>query len=385
MTLSNSRFANTTGLALMFSHGNADIDQTQFVNGGPARFANCTKVRIRNSLFSGNTGTGGYPAGALSLSCPVEIDDTQFANNKGVIGGAIEFTPAADSATLEGVTFTGNIATKSGGAIGFDPNNASPRAIDIRYGVFKNNTAPIGGALDLGEDGMNATVFTGYAVQFVGNQATVSGGGLSGFDASVTLSRAVFANNTAVQQGGAVFLRRSSKPGAAQPADTIANALIVKNTAQSGSAISDSDVLVVNSTIADNQGEALSFATSSKAAASWQQMALKNTIVSNNANGNCQAASADLGTIADAGSNLQFPDQSCGTSIKLASPILDTLYDPVIGSPALGAGDIAACLGNAVHAIDVFGQARPQHGPNCSIGAVEGDIDRPVDTAQHNR
>ena len=175
LTLSDSRSPYFRS-SLILSEGNADIDQTQFVNGGPARFANCTKVRIRNSLFSGNTGTGTYPAGALSLSCPVEIDDTQFANNKGVIGGAIEFTSAADSATLEGVTFSGNFATKSGGAIGFDPNNASPRAIDIRYGVFKNNTAPIGGALDLGEDGMNATVFTGYAVQFVGNQAAVSGG-----------------------------------------------------------------------------------------------------------------------------------------------------------------------------------------------------------------
>ena len=99
---------------------------------------------------------------------------------------------------------------------------------------------------------------------------------------------------------------------------------------------------------------------------------LRNTIVSGNTV-NCQGSPAP----SDEGTNLQFPGTNCGASIPVARPNLDKLYLPVIGSPALGAGDNPTCVATPVSGFDVYAKPRPQ-GQTCSIGAAEGDLDKDV-------
>jgi hypothetical protein len=76
----------------------------------------------------------------------------------------------------------------------------------------------------------------------------------------------------------------------------------------------------------------------------------------------------------DLGNNLQYPDSSCGASLRTADPMLDSLYVPLLGGPALGGGRLTLCIPDPVSARDVFGHHRPQ-GKSCSIGAVEGSLE----------
>jgi hypothetical protein len=56
-------------------------------------------------------------------------------------------------------------------------------------------------------------------------------------------------------------------------------------------------------------------------------------------------------------------------------PQLDSLFVPARGNAALVGGDISICTGPDVHNTDVWGQFRPR-GPKCSIGAIEGAMDK---------
>jgi hypothetical protein len=121
-----------------------------------------------------------------------------------------------------------------------------------------------------------------------------------------------------------------------------------------------------------------------------RRIVLRNTIVAANGKQNCmlifgaRKETADKGGIPlapidllDEGNNLEFPAGSCAPTIPVADPHLDTLYLPVVGSPAMGKGHNETCLASPVSALDVYGKRRPQ-GIACSIGAAEGDLEKEI-------
>jgi hypothetical protein len=147
---------------------------------------------------------------------------------------------------------------------------------------------------------------------------------------------------------------------------SISNSTITGNTAEEGSAIvvSAASAGITNTTIAGN----ITTKPNGRAITGSPILSFKNTIIANNAGGNCQLN----GRITDSGGNLQFPDATCG-SIPSQDPLLDPVglkdnggTTQTIGlqpnSPAIRAGS-AACM-----QFDQRGVKRPNP---CSSGAFE--------------
>lgn len=135
-------------------------------------------------------------------------------------------------------------------------------------------------------------------------------------------------------------------------------------------------------TLVDNGGSGL------RHFAGWagNGVSLGNSIVANNGGGNCLVDEPGMGQgIVDAGGNLQYPGDGCGTGVLAADPLLGPLADnggltrtrlPALGSPAIDAAETAGCLELPVAGLDQRGRARPVDGDGnavaaCDSGAVE--------------
>src|SRR5262249_20333611 len=107
---------------------------------------------------------------------------------------------------------------------------------------------------------------------------------------------------------------------------------------------------------------------------------LQNSIVWGSSSGiNCNAP------VTDGGNNLQYPDNTCGSTIPVTDPQLSPLADnggPTQTmalqkhSPAIDAGDNAACAAAPINNLDQRSVARPIDGNEdrvaiCDIGAFE--------------
>ncbi len=148
-------------------------------------------------------------AGVLDVS---GITVTGFGNPDSITGslamngGAIYARYGCSIRIGEGTVFTDNCATY-GGALqveGFSSNNASTKAFDLEItgASFRNNQAKYGGAVNTGSVLYAPSTVSIQGSEFVGNTATISGGGLRiyGFDnaaepLSVTISDTLFQNN----------------------------------------------------------------------------------------------------------------------------------------------------------------------------------------------
>jgi hypothetical protein len=122
---------------------------------------------------------------------------------------------------------------------------------------------------------------------------------------------------------------------------------------------------IVNSTIADNEGVGLLGAGRLRAT---------NSVIANNKKQNCQLTGS-AAVLEDGGANLQFPGNVCSPTIPSADPLLDNFYVPDPKSPLQNAGLNTVCLTAPILGRDVYGQRRPRS-MQCTIGAVEGDIDQ---------
>lgn len=195
---------------------------------------------------------------------------------------------------------------------------------------------------------------------FRGNSRGVAvSGGLPGFaippDRSHVIDRSVFSDNaTAVQHCAAA--------DCAAPFElTIANSLIV-NSRDTSAAVRGRTIRLVNSTLAANRGVGI-------ASDPGAMVTLVNTIVAGSGRGNCQ------GSISAGGPNLQYPASTCGAA-AVADPRLTDRLEPGSDSPAIGAGNTAACASPAVNKIDYYGTVRLASG-TCSIGGVEKPLEHP--------
>jgi CSLREA domain-containing protein len=121
---------------------------------------------------------------------------------------------------------------------------------------------------------------------------------------------------------------------------------------------------IVNVTVAENSAP-----TGLGGGIAGAASTLTNTIVANNAGGNCSVA------ITAGSNNLQFPGTTCGATIPTADPRLGPLtggvYPLLSDSPAIDTGTNTGCP-----ATDQLGTARPVDGDAtpgavCDIGAIE--------------
>ncbi len=385
LTIERSRFEGTNGTAV-FSFGpdtTTRIVDSTFIGSSDAALllgtssagdANQT-IEIVRSTFSNNgvpaagqtsRGTGAVSLGCASAAkqCVISVTNSSFLNNQAsqTDGGALSIR-GATSVTLKGSKFEGNtVQSNNGGALFYDPGSAPNPKLDMQFTVFRSNRARFGGAVSV----VTAQV-VGQSVTFAKNEASDGGGGLHATDSAVDFNGGVFVENAA-RFGSAISLGRA-KPS------TLANTLIVRNRAVGAAFIGD-NTRFVNATVVDNSGIGIEMSATTGTS---RPISLRNSIVASNSRQNCTPAarSGSASPFVDEGNNIEFPGSTCSPTMTVAKPNLDSLYLPVMGSPAINHGDNTVCLGPPVFARDVYGKRRPQGG-FCSIGAVEGDLTKEI-------
>lgn len=222
--ISNSHFegnvAADSGSAI-FTNGALTVDNTKFVGnealgsgyaGGAIKInAKDSTVEITNSKFSGNTADNGY-AGAIYHSYgDVTIKDTIFDGNSADGSGAVMQGTKAGLLTIENSTFSNNESNKAGGALGlFNDAKISNTEFINNKNTADSEALEGGGAVFLGSVS-NVTAIEN--VVFKGNTSGSTGGAIGMRDpvngdnsgASLEISGAIFENNTAAGNGGAVY------------------------------------------------------------------------------------------------------------------------------------------------------------------------------------
>jgi predicted outer membrane repeat protein len=376
VTIARSRFRANDAIPIFSRTGRVEIVDSVFEgNRTGSVFRGCTGVSVVRTSFVDNakmdTGpdTGG---GAFTTGCPTDVVNGTFTGNTSQSnGGAVRVLNTAVRVSFRGSRFSGNQAVLGGGAVSVQPPGPTPLAIVLRQTIFSGNAAQNGGALHFEESGggvaPNARL-EGQAVTFSANRAADRGGAIGGKPAVVNLTRGVFVRNEA-QAGAAVWI---DTPLNAQSA--FVNSLFVLNQAPQGT-FNGRSTQFINSTVLGSVGPGLALLPAGGPA---QAIQLTNTIVENNSGGNCPV---DPGRVVDGGANLQFPGTSCGPGIPVAPALLDSFYAPLVGGPARAGGRDDVCRGAAVQGVDVYGTRRPQ-ADHCSIGAVEGDMDRTIASLQ---
>jgi len=318
----------------------------QNVTGGAVGGEGAGTIIIVASTFTGNTGSNGGAVGTRGKD--ITIVNSTFTDNQatgtyghtveGGDGGAISQDAADHSLTLCGDTFTGNVATASGGALwrrGFDSQgNDIVSLVDISRSTFDHN----------------------------GYRASPSiGGAISVSDVTLKISDSTVSNNLAGTGAGGIFC------GDYTVMD-FTNVTIVNNTSLGGGGIQLSGGVtgkLSNVTIAGNEGDGLY--------GSGNQIMLENCIIANNVPGLGDPSPSCDGPFLAEGQNIQFPmgGSACAPGITFVDPELGALQDnggptltlrPAADSPAIGAG-------TACPPTDQTGATRPAA---CTLGAIEG-------------
>lgn len=345
------------------------ISDSHFLDNGHSIFgtdpADC-EVVIAKSWFADNTAsddTHVKDGGAILSRCRLTIEDTQFERNHAGLDGGAVYLAHGVSASMRKVLFKQNRA-RGGGAIvhaGDGVGQEQRGSLSLRNGRFENNEASMaGGALLVSQS--NVVEISGSA--FIGNSAEVSAG-------------AIFVDRSLLNIHGSLFRKNRAPSGATiqgkcmSAIGRISNAIITDNiSATTGGAYYGSNMRFINTTVVNNgslpiqHGDLCGESTTIEFA---------NTILQGGWNGACGGGDTRR-TFSDLGHNLQFPWQTCGTSIPVAYPLLGPFYAPLMPmSPAGSSGDNTLCMAPPISGRDIFGTHRPQGG-TCSIGAVEGDL-----------
>ncbi|MBD1938887.1 choice-of-anchor Q domain-containing protein [Microcoleus sp. FACHB-68] len=335
------------------------------------------KTTVINSEFDGNDGTAGNQergGGAIATKSEgsLVVKDSVFTNNKGINGGAIN--SLLGGLTVENSTFlnnnttagsSGTVTSGFGGAIYTDgasafTNDSMGGTINIRNSRFEGNIgAGQGGAMFLFGYALDKIVVEGSTI--INNQVIKNGtgnalgGGIRIGNAEYTISNSTIANNSALTQGGGLWVAEKS-PG------KIINSTFSGNKAQGTDGTSglggammintSSAGNIINTTVANNHAGFMG-------GAFWgqnQYVTVKNSIFDENTGGNIWKIKQHVGApLIDGGGNIQFPpknpndstDVNVTNSIKIADPKLGSLQDNgggilthglLSGSPAINAG-----------------------------------------------
>src|SRR4028119_1900029 len=300
---------------------------------------------VTNSLFSGNDGSRaanterGGGAIATKSGGTLIVKDSEFSNNKGSFGGAVN--NLLGSLTIENSKFTGNRTTTGvGGAVYVDGANASgPGAmpgpvggnITIRKSIFDGNIAhEAGGAAYLfgypGDQMLleNSTIINNKAVM-----QGAAGGGIRQGNANFTVTNTFFGNNTAHSHGGGLWLGEKGNA-------TITNSTFSGNKAGNvgGAMLVDRknsfSTNISNSTFANNIADEYSGAIGVFKDPVNSPITVKNSIFDRNKANNPHKTRQHTGwELTNGGNNIQFPakltpawarDSNATANITIADP-----------------------------------------------------------------
>ncbi|MEG4127374.1 choice-of-anchor Q domain-containing protein, partial [Microcoleus sp. Pol14C2] len=392
LIITNGKTTDRGGAIGTTDEVNLTVENVQFNNnvadkGGGAIFGNFNNtLTVSNSKFNGNVATsanderGAGAIGFLSFKT-FTVTNSDFTNNKGINGGAINSLQG--KLTIDNSRFTGNDTTAAvyatgqdnpflrgfGGAVYTDrasnPSEASG-TIKITNSVFQDNKGR-------GEGGA-AYLFTGSQDSVILEKSTFqnneilglpnggnpgNGGGVTILSDStnqgLTIANTTFAGNKAGNQGGGLWMRNAPT--------TITNSTFSGNSTAfaagdynklGGAMTLGAPTTILNTTIADNSAGWVGGGIFAEA----NNVTLKNTILSNNtaANGGNpwgiqQHVTAQY---SDGGGNFQWPaknpndgsDFNATASITIADPLLGPLQNlngalvrPLLaGSPAIDKG-----------------------------------------------
>jgi len=296
------------------------------------------------------------------------IADTTMRNNRadGTSGSGGAMLNNGGTVELSSSSMSGNTAMRAGGAI---EDNAG-KGMTITAATFSSNSTGAnpgnGGALHISGAG-TVTVTTSTVVS---NTASAEGGGLWNSAVGVlivdqsTLHQNMANGSAADQGGGALYndggtLQVSNSTVSANQAVSIGGGLHTNN----------GTVALTNVTFYENGADNGAGGIGN----SGSNLAMTNTIVAH-----MTASGADCSGVTAGAFNLDS-DGSCQAAIS-ADPMLAPLQDNggetathalLVGSPAIDAGDDAACVAAPINSVDQRGITRPA-GANCDLGAYEG-------------
>ncbi len=338
--------------------------------GGAISIGGSDALKASLTSFSGNIAS--KSGGAIAnRSARLGISDTTFNGNianatggQSQGGGAI-FNNNNGAFTLVRTLFNGNLTPKgSGGAI---YNNLSAATTVISDTLFNGNISG-----DLATPGRGGAIYSEEDMQitraaFNGNIATRDGLGgaiVNNRAAILQLTNStLLANFTPDGKGGALANIDTPFPVSSDSTVNLRNVTLTGNRAQSGGAIYNEELVAL-----------------------WNTIVEESTV---GAGGTCAGSKP----VNDNGHNLQNPGAACGVNMPSADPKLDMpkpganfpnilTMSPKEGSPAIDGGDDAVCNAEPVHKEDQTGSARPSDGDGdfqsvCDIGAVENGIALP--------
>jgi predicted outer membrane repeat protein len=393
LTLTNG-YTSDRGGAIKTEHkASVTVTNTQFLSntadqGGGAIYSVWeNNLTVTGCQFNDNRATAGNNergAGAITFVSPgrFTVRNSDFTNNKGVNGGAINSLNG--KLTIDNCRFLNNDTTSAsfdtgkpnpflrgyGGALYTDRASARSEAsgsIQITRSIFEGNRGRgEGGAAYLYTGTQDSVSIAGS--QFSNNEVLElpqgndgSGGGIvvmsNGLNRGLTISNTTFANNTANKQGGGLWMMDAP--------------LTLTNSTFSGNKTLGSDfnrngggmalygsATITNCTIANNSAGWVGGGI----LANDSPVTVRNTLFYNNtaANGgnDWQIRQQTSRELTDGGGNIQFPgllsnannrfnDNTATANIRIVDPKLSGLQDNgggilthalLPGSPALDAG-----------------------------------------------
>jgi CSLREA domain-containing protein len=357
-TINGGGLVNRGGGSLTLDGGQVMGNRANQNGGGIYHLDDASTLTITGSDVISNTAVNG-DGGGLFMLADGAINQSAFVGNTAVngVGGGVY----NGGAVLNGqaAVLSGNQALAGGGL--YNANGG----LHLTGGSFVNNQALTDGGGLYAHGGMVAPNLTG--IIFEANQADSGAGLYLAAGTTTHLRQTAVVHNQAAAMGGGIFAGGD---------------LILGNVTLSGNGAADGGglyilaggmVTAVNITLALNDpGQNLHQAG---------QLSLGNSILSAAEAPGCLFADEE-GAILSLGHN-RSDDPSCVgldeptdmIAAVLLAP-LDNYYSDLPthallpGSPALNAGDNAACAAFPVNGVDQRGLRRP-YGPICDVGAHE--------------